>query len=275
MATTFESLLGQAQAMYGQIMQGYQTALGAQQTGAQQITNRYNRLQSDVMGLLNKAGQNESLRINQQYAQQAAAMEQRLISSGLSGSTTLPAATRGYLSDAQVAQRALTEKIAGLKAGYTANIGTAGLGAAERLLGQRTGLMGQRLGYQGSYQGNLLNTASRLPTQQQYDDSQYGPAFALLGLGRGGGGGGYYGGGGGGGAVRPLDNFAGFGRGGGGGGFYGGTGINQYFPTQLRAGQFGESGGGYYDNTPAAAPASPYYANDYEWWNSGEMDPYV
>ena len=263
---SYQDLLSQGQQSYGRIMAGYKQALGYQRRSSRRIQEGYNELQSNVLAGLDTQGQARHQEIEGQYARDAAAAEQRLISSGLGNSTILSSLQRGYRSDANKAENALSEQVAGQKAGYMSSIGLAGLGYRGSAQAANVGILGHQLGYQAAWGGSLLNSGLglghlELAREAQQNQQMYG---GYGGYGRGG-----YGGGGRSEGMPQL-----------GGGGYGGWGGYPQPQSTGRGGSFSIDPGPYQPNynfqpNEKEKQRQNYLVQDLspEEINSGYLDP--
>jgi hypothetical protein len=181
----YQSYLNNANKIYGETLQGYQTALSGLQGQQAGINAGYNQLQANVLSGLEGSSASASQEVADRYTAMSGKATQDMISRGLGNTTIQSAVQRGIGLDESKAQTDVHNKFAHTAAGYQTQLGLAGLGYRGAALGQQLQLQGQQLGYMGSY------------SQQQ---NQLGLGFANAyngSIGRGGGGGGGSSGGGG------------------------------------------------------------------------------
>jgi hypothetical protein len=172
----YQSYLNNANKIYGETLQGYQTALSGLQGKQSAISDGYNQLQANVLAGLSGASNAESQEIADRYTALSGRSTQDMISRGLGNTTVQNAVQRGITLDESKAQTDLQNKFAHTAAGYQSQLGLAGLGYRGQALQQQMALQGAQLGYMGGY------------SQQQ---NQLGLGFAgLANQARGGGGGG-------------------------------------------------------------------------------------
>jgi len=171
MPTRFNQATGRILEGYGQRVEdvggGYargSSAIGAGYGGlGAGLQTGYGQRTSDVMGLIEGMGGQERADINRQYDEQAAAQRANLSARGLGGTTTVGTAGAAMERERTGAQGRLGERLRREQAGYLSGlsgealaarerVGTAGLGARERMLGYGAGLQfdltGQELGAQ-------------------------------------------------------------------------------------------------------------------------------
>lgn len=217
---------------YGNILDTYNRTNNQITNAMPGITAGYGALNTQVQGMIQGVDRSQRQAIADAYAKQSGQMSQSMISHGLGNTTVQGSMQRGLTLDKQKADIALSNQMAQLQAGYSSQLGMAGLQSQMQGLGLQTGLGTALMGDLSHYQ------------------LQYPPS------GRGGGGGGPKGqqamspflGGGGGDSLydpnfqpdtswvdnptsmnSPNDPYAGAyggGYGGGGGGGYGGGGYN-------------------------------------------------
>lgn len=181
-ANSYNSALGQNQALYNNILQGYQQT-AANQTNAQQaIGSGYNQLYNNVLGGIQGIGQSQSQAIADVYAQQSGGLAQQLTNSGLGNTTVAAQMQRGPQLDAQKAQVALANQMAQLTAGYQSNLGMAGLNQQNTANMQNTALAGQQLGWMNSVQAQYPNAQDYYGLYQQQGQWQQAQADRDLAL---------------------------------------------------------------------------------------------
>ena len=133
---------GDLAGMIGQRNRGlsgdYGATLGALQGGNQGIAGGYGQLQNQVLADIQGIGRTRAMDIEDAYARNFGAQQQRMISSGLGNSTVLNAIDRGLMTDRMRAQIANDESVSGLRARYRSDLGQAGLQFRERGLGAET-----------------------------------------------------------------------------------------------------------------------------------------
>lgn len=149
-AQSYNSALGQNQAMYNNILAGYQQTMQNQVSAQDAIGQGYNQLYNNVLGGIQGIGASQSQAIADAYAQQAGALQQQLTNSGLGNTTVSGQMQRGPMLDAQKAQVALANQLAQLTAGYQSNLGMAGLNQQNMANMQNTALSNQQLNWMNS-----------------------------------------------------------------------------------------------------------------------------
>lgn len=147
--SAYNQALEMNQANYTNMLNAYHEQM-ANIAGQQQTINAgYGTLQSNVMGQIEGVDASQRQAIQDTYAQQTGQAQQGLINSGLGNTTVQSSINRGLTLDAQKAQIALSNQMAQLRAGYTAQIGQAQLGSAQQAVGMETQLTGGALGHIG------------------------------------------------------------------------------------------------------------------------------
>ncbi len=131
--SAYNTALGQNQANYNNILQGYQQTIGNQTTAQQAITGGYTNLYNDVMGRIQGVDQSQRLDIQDQYAQQQGQASQDLINRGLGNTTVQQSVNRGIALDRMKANIALSNQMAQLQANYASNIGGQNVIAIKKL----------------------------------------------------------------------------------------------------------------------------------------------
>jgi hypothetical protein len=189
--SSYNSALAQNQALYQNILGGYNQTIGQQQQAQQGIQQGWQGLQGQVLGDIQGITASQSQAIRDVYAQQQGAQQQGLINRGLGNTTVQDTMSRGLTLDEQKAQIALANQQSQLTAGYRSQLGSAGLAYQNQANMQNTGEMNQALGW--------MNTVTaQYPNAQSYAQLQYNQGLqnALrdrsglqAGLGYGGGGG--------------------------------------------------------------------------------------
>lgn len=201
-AKAYNSALAQNQAMYKNILQGYQqtagqqytaqqaiaagypqlaeniqrmqnTAMGQQQAAQQTIGGGYNQLQNNVLGTIQGIGKSQSQAIADVYGQQSGALAQQLVNRGLGNTTVQGSMQRGLDLDQQKAQIALANQLAQLSAGYQSQLGLSGLNYQNQAAMQNSAqqnMMAQTqagLGEAGLNYANLANMQNTGQANQQ------------------------------------------------------------------------------------------------------------
>lgn len=159
--TGYQNALAQNQAMYNNIMQGYQTTAQNQGAAQQNIGAGYGSLYNNVLGTIAGVGQAQQQAINDAYAQQAGQTQQNVTDRGLGNTTVSDSLQRGLFYDKQKADVNLANQMAQLSAGYQSQLGLAGLGYANEANMQNTGLANQQLGFMNS-------VTAKYPNPQDY-----------------------------------------------------------------------------------------------------------
>jgi len=198
--SSYNAALAQNQALYGNILQGYNQALANQQQAQRGIVGGYGALKGEVLGQIQGIGASQAQQIQDVYAQQRGAQQQQLTSAGLGNTTVQGSMMRGLTLDEQKAQIALANQMAQLQAGYSAQLGSAGLAYQGQAAAANTGEMNQALGWM-----NTVNAA--YPNAQSYAQLQYNQGLMNALQSRAGINavpGGLYGAGIGGGGLRPV-----------------------------------------------------------------------
>lgn len=165
-ANAYNSALSMNQALYENINKGYQDILSGQQNAADtiqggyadaygrltaahgQVGEGYTGLTNQVMSGIEGIGRTRAQDINAGYLRDYAGEQQRLISAGLGNSTVLGSVGRALTTDRERALNENAERVAGLRAGYQAQLGQAGLGFRERASVAAANQAGLGLGYQ-------------------------------------------------------------------------------------------------------------------------------
>ncbi len=158
--TSYNTALGQNQAMYNNVLQGYQQTMAKQTSAQDAIAGGYSNLYNTVLGGIQGIGASQQQNIQDTYAQQKGATQQSMVSRGLGNTTVSDSAQRGLTLDEQKAQIALQNQLAQLQAGYQSSLGLAGLNQANTANMQNTGLAGQQLGWMNSVTAQYPNTAA-------------------------------------------------------------------------------------------------------------------
>ncbi len=152
----YQTSVNQGIADYGDVLAGYQQAIGAQQGQQAGIQSGYSNLQGQVANTLGYGGTPWGVAapaaqsIADVYAQRQGQATQQLISSGLGNSTVLQSALRGNMLDTQKAYAGLGANLAQTYAGYQSNLGLAGLNQQAQAAQQQQQLRQQQLAYQGT-----------------------------------------------------------------------------------------------------------------------------
>ena len=191
--SSYNSALAQNQALYGNILQGYNQVLGNQQRGQQGVAQGYTNLQNQVLGDIQGITAAQSQQIQDVYAQQMGAQQQQLINSGLGNTTIQGTMARGLTLDEQKAQIALANQQSQLTAGYAAQLGSAGLAYQGQAIAANTGEANQALNWMNSVTAAYPNAQSY--AQLQYNQGLLNALNGRRGLGQGLGAGGFVGGG--------------------------------------------------------------------------------
>lgn len=251
--SNYQTYLQNADKLYKETLQGYQTALSGLQSQQADINAGYNTLQANVLAGLEGSSKSASQEVADRYTALSGRTTQGLINRGLGNTTVQGAMQRGISLDESKAQTDVQNKFAQTAAGYQTQLGLAGLGYRGQALQQQLGLQGAQLGYMGGY-------------SQQQNQIGLGMAGAYnSSLGRGGGGGG---GSVGGGNLALRGGPISYG-GGGGGRYYGGgegSGIGLTGPYAMD----------YALAMHGNPDLNPYYSSDSDWgntdWNTLEWD---
>ncbi len=159
---SYNSALAQNQAMYGNILAGYQQVLGNQTGANQAIGAGYGELYNTVLGGIQGVDASQRQAIADTYAQQKGQATQGLISRGLGNTTVRDSVNRGLSLDKAKADIALSNQTAQLQAGYQSQLGLAGLGQQSAAAAQNAALGGRQLDW--------MNTVSaQYPNAQEYN----------------------------------------------------------------------------------------------------------
>ncbi len=152
----YQTSVNQGISDYGDVLAGYQSAIGAQQAQQAGIQSGYSNLQGQVANTLGYGGTPWGVAapaaqsIADVYAQRQGQATQQLINSGLGNSTVLQSALRGNMLDTQKAYAGLGANLAQTYAGYQSNLGLAGLNQQAQAAQQQQQLRQQQLAYQGT-----------------------------------------------------------------------------------------------------------------------------
>ena len=149
---SYQAALQQNQAMYNNILGGYQQLMGNQQAAQQPIIQGYANLKTEVLGDIKGIDASEKQAIMDAYAQQSGGAQQSLINRGLGNATISDSVQRGLGLDQQKAQIALQNQMAQLTAGYASNLGQAGLNYQNQANMQNTALGQSQLNFMNSVQ---------------------------------------------------------------------------------------------------------------------------
>jgi len=149
---SYQAALQQNQAMYNNILGGYQQLMGNQQAAQQPIIQGYANLKTEVLGDIKGIDASEKQAIQDAYASQSGAAQQSLINRGLGNATISDSVQRGLGLDQQKAQIALQNQMAQLTAGYASNLGQAGLNYQNQANMQNTALGQSQLNFMNSVQ---------------------------------------------------------------------------------------------------------------------------
>lgn len=149
-SSAYRSALQQNQAMYNNIMSGYQQVLAQQQQAQQRIGEGYSSLYNDVTGKISGIGQARDQSIIDQYRAAQGKSTQSLIDRGLGNSTVLTAANRGLGLDREKALNENSERTAGLSAQYMSQLGLAGLSEGARAQTANSAMIGKQLDFMNS-----------------------------------------------------------------------------------------------------------------------------
>lgn len=211
MMDVYNQLVGINQQRYQNVLSAYQQGLGQLNTQLGGIYGGYNQLTNRVLGQLGLAGGGWGIAapaataIRQQQAQTGGQVQQRMIDAGLGNTTVQANLAQQNALYAQQAYGSLGSQLAQTAAGYTSQIGLAGLSARMQGAGLAANYYQGGLGHLGQQlhnpAGNMIGNFG------QSVSTSYG-----------------YGGGGGGGGLAPSGNqmFKPYDSGGGGGrgGYY-------------------------------------------------------
>jgi hypothetical protein len=249
------SLSGPNAQLTGMYQDEYNTALGLNNTNYQNILNAYQglgpkllnfgsadqgafgTLSSEVQGTIANVGAAQQQNINDIYAQQSGAASEQLANAGLGNSTVGQSVQRGIGLDAAKAGVALAGQMAQLQGGYQAQLGSAGIAAAQQAQGEYAQLGNAYLNVLGGYKTPYPTWA---PNQSKYTatgTSAGSSSSQQTGLGGGNRGGG----------------FTTSGRGNNGNGYGYGGGYGGYNPA---VGQIARATGGTYPGAGAGAGAN-------------------
>lgn len=157
--TGYNSALAQNQAMYQNIMGGYQQTQAQQTDAANAIAGGYSNLYNNVLGGIQGIDASQRQAINDAYAQQSGAATQSLISRGLGNTTVQDSIQRGLLLDKMKADIGLSNQTAQLQAGYMSQLGLAGLDYANQANMQGTGLSARQLDFMNTVTAKYPNQA--------------------------------------------------------------------------------------------------------------------
>ncbi len=178
----YNSALAQNQAMYNNILGGYQKVMGNQVNAQQAIASGYGDLYNNVLGGIAGIGRSQSQSIADTYAQQSGALGQQLNNSGLGNTTIAAQMQRAPLLDEQKAQIALANQIAQLTAGYQSNLGMAGLNQANMSNMQNTALGNQQLNWMNTVTAQYPKASDYYGLYQQQGQWQQAQADRALQL---------------------------------------------------------------------------------------------
>lgn len=211
MMDVYNQLVQINQQRYNNVLSAYQQGLGRLESQLGGIYGGYNQLTNRVLGQLGLGGGGWGIAgpaataIRQQQAQAAGQVQQRMIDAGLGNTTVQANLAQQNALYAQQAYASLGSQLAQTAAGYTSQIGLAGLAARQQGAGMESGYVQGGLGHLGQQlhnpAGNMIGNYATSTTR----------SFG----GYGGGGGGY----GGGSAYAPPTlsrDFPALGAGGGG-----------------------------------------------------------
>ncbi len=152
----YQTSVNQGIADYGDVLAGYQQAIGAQQGAQAGIQSGYSNLQGQVANTLGYGGTPWGVAapaaqsIADVYAQRQGQATQQLINSGLGNSTVLQSSLRGNMLDTQKAYAGLGANLAQTYAGYQSNLGLAGLNQQAQAAQQQNQTRLAQLGYMGT-----------------------------------------------------------------------------------------------------------------------------
>lgn len=167
-ANAYNSALSMNQALYQNILGGYQDTLSSQTTAQDAIQRGYSDLYNNVLGQINQVGGARQQAINDQYAANSGQATQGLISRGLGNSTVTQSVQRGIEADRQKANLALSDDLAQMRAGYMSQLGQAGLQFGERAYGQNTALNQNQLNWMNSVSAPYPEAGQYAALAQQY-----------------------------------------------------------------------------------------------------------
>lgn len=177
------------QAMYGNIMAGYQQTGAAQQAAFGGIQKGFKNLYGNVMSGIQGTDAAAQQQIKDLYAQQQGTANQGLINSGLGNSTVMSSVGRGLTADESKAQVNLANQMAQLKAGYQSSIGQAGLQSRMGMAEANTQEANQQLGFMNSISMPYPDASQYSQLAQMYGmNQQANRDRSMLGAGFGGGG---------------------------------------------------------------------------------------
>lgn len=137
---------------YNNIVNGYNQLASAQFNQEQAITAGYTGLQNAVYGTIQNICKSQMQRVQCTYTKQMANSQQQAINAGLGNSTVLQSMQRGVTQCEAMAQTAVQNQFAALKAGYMSNLGLATLNYQNQANMQNAALGAQELNTLASIQ---------------------------------------------------------------------------------------------------------------------------
>lgn len=155
----YKNAISQQTANYNNILNAYGLALGNTQDAASRIASGYSGLNNQVQNQLTGAEAAQRQAIADSYQQQSGKTLGSAVSRGLGNTTVLDSLQRGDLAEKNKADVNLSSQMANLRAGYTGQFGTAGLGAQAQQMGIQGALGGQLIGTLGGYRQPLPDWA--------------------------------------------------------------------------------------------------------------------
>lgn len=165
---SYKSALGFNEAQYGNVLAGYQGVLSSQQDALSSIGRGYSDLSQQVLGGLEGAGAAERQRIGDAYAAAQGQAGQSLVSRGLGNSTVVDSTNRGLTFDAQKQYLDLADRLMQQRAGYTSQLGLAGLAQQQQSVMANSGLAQNQLGWMNSVNAPYPDAGMYSQLAQQY-----------------------------------------------------------------------------------------------------------
>lgn len=147
---SYKTALEQNQAMYSDIMGGYQQTIQNQTSAQDALAGGYTQLHDSVLGQIQGIDTSQRQQIADDYTAAKGRSLQSAVTRGLGNTTVSDSMQRGLDFDKAKADIALSNQTSGLLASYQSQLGQAGLRSREQSYAANTGQANQQLGFMNS-----------------------------------------------------------------------------------------------------------------------------